>query len=64
MRLGNMEISAAMQGRGNNGENPPWFGFYYGSWVPQFWSRGNHLFKEYNWYWLCFHGGITVWSNQ
>lgn len=62
MRIGKVDLVAGMQERGYNGANPTWLGFAYGSWIPQFRLRRNALYREFNWYWLCFHGFVTVWG--
>lgn len=53
-----LRIHISVNGRGDNGVNPPWLGFYYGYWIPRFqfmrWAAG--------WYadiaWLCFHSSV------
>lgn len=55
--LGRLSISVGTQGRGNNGDDQPWLGFYYGSWFPKATIRQRDL----GWYWLCFHGNFTWW---
>ena len=64
--LGKLAISAGITGRGNNGSNQPWFGFYYGAWLPHCWWNGGKFRRrevvDVGWYWLCLHGSWTWWS--
>ena len=63
--LGRLVISFGLTGRGYNYNNPIWFSFCYGSFFPHLAFKGNPFnneVTEFGWYWLCFHGGITLWN--
>lgn len=66
--LGRMSVSAGITDRGDNGSNPPWMGFCYGSWLPRMhWNGGRPWRREVvdiGWYWLCFHGSWTWWQGR
>jgi len=63
--LGKLSVSAGITDRGDNGSNPPWMGFCYGSWRPHMhWNGGRFGRREVidvGWHWLCFHGSWTWW---
>lgn len=65
--LGRLSIHVGMQEKGDNGFNPPWHGFSYGSWIPRFGNNGLlplNKVVDLNGYWLCFHWSVTWWGNM
>jgi hypothetical protein len=63
MRIGRLNIHAAMQSYGHNSANPSWLGFAYGSWIPHFKKRANKWYTELFGYWLCFHWSL-IWNQK
>lgn len=72
MRIGRLDMHIGIVARGDNGENKPWFGFCYGSWLPKFsYSNGKivqgmtHKYRiaarDLTFRWLCFFGFVTLW---
>lgn len=61
--LGKFTAHIGINGRGDNGDNPPWLGFYYGSWLPVV-SVHNEWAASLNWRWLCFHGYFTWYTHS
>lgn len=59
-RIGRLCFYCGMQGRGDNGDNPPWLGFYYGSWLPKV-RLGRYVAASYaDVIWLCFHASFYL----
>lgn len=65
---GSWSTGVGVTGRGDNGFDPPWFGWYYGSFLPHFrWNGGKPWRGEVldiGWFWLCFHGSFTRWPHR
>lgn len=65
MSLKRVFFSIGRAGKGNNGCNPPFFGYYWGYWLPYFsWNKGNpfkNQVLDVSVSWLIFWFGISVW---
>lgn len=49
---------ARMVGRGDNGDDKPWLGFFYGSWLPRVRIVRTPGYWAVDWRWLCFFGEV------
>lgn len=59
--------NCGMAAKGDNGDNPQWFGRCWGFWLPRLrWNGGKHWRGEccdVTVQWLCFWVGFTIWSH-
>ena len=58
LRIGKFALYAGKQARGYNGQNQPWMGFCYGSWLPRLKGGRYPGCVYYDLCWLCFHASI------
>lgn len=55
LRYWKLSLYAGMVGRGDNGDNKPWLGFYYGYWFPRIRNSSYGAAYGLDMSWLCFY---------
>lgn len=59
-RIGRFAFYTGKIARGNNGVNPSWRGYCYGSWLPRISSAKYRGCRYYDASWLCYHATLYI----